>query len=57
MTQRGAEGKTGILTSYIEPDEPIIPVGGPVIPDPVDPDPVDPVIPDLLFPDRWTLIL
>ncbi len=39
------KGKNWYLTSYIEPDEPIIPDPvDPVIPDPVDPDPVDPVI-------------
>lgn len=51
------KGKNWYLTSYIEPDEPIIPdpvdpvIPDPVIPDPVDPDPVDPVIPDPVIPD------
>ncbi|EAA3640787.1 TPA: intestinal colonization autotransporter adhesin MisL [Salmonella enterica subsp. enterica] len=56
------KGKNWYLTSYIEPDEPIIPdpvdpvipdpvVPDPVDPDPVDPDPVDPVIPDPVIPD------
>lgn len=46
------KGKNWYLTSYIEPDEPIIPDPvDPVIPDPVDPDPVDPVIPDPVIPD------
>ncbi|TQS52392.1 intestinal colonization autotransporter adhesin MisL, partial [Salmonella enterica subsp. enterica serovar Typhimurium] len=51
------KGKNWYLTSYIEPDEPIIPdpvdpvIPDPVVPDPVDPDPVDPVIPDPVIPD------